>query len=413
MPYDIAVIGAGASGLMAGGAAAHAGARVTLFERNGRLGKKIVITGKGRCNLTNDCGVDEFLQNIPTNPRFLYSALSRFTPRDTIAFFEELGAPLKTERGGRVFPASDSSFDIVDALRRYIERGGARVEYAGVSSLDVRDGAVRGLTDDRGQRRPFDRVIVCTGGLSYPSTGATGDGYAFAAAAGHNLVPTRPSLVPVEVNEEWCAGLAGLALKNVEASLKSEGKTLFHERGELLFTHFGLSGPLILSMSAQMRPESASGSKINIDLKPALDSETLDRRMLADLTKYANRGLSNALCDLLPQRLIPVVINLSGADPSQKANSVTREQRQHLGSILKSLPLTVKSLRAIEEAVVTGGGVDVRQVDPRTMESRIVSGLYFAGEVLDVDGLTGGFNLQIAFSTGRAAGLAAGAAANG
>lgn len=415
--YRIAVVGGGAAGLMAAGRAAELGAAVTLFEKNRDMGKKLSITGKGRCNVTNNCDRETFLSNVLTNPRFLYTAYSGFSPQDTMAFFTDAGVPLKTERGNRVFPVSDRAVDIVRALTAYAagskENPVTFHSRTAVRSLIVRDRRVTGVRTDAQDYDGFDAVIVCTGGLSYPLTGSTGDGYDMAASVGHTIVNPRPSLVPMEVEESWCRQLQGLSLRNVSVSLtdRENGRVLFEDFGEMLFTHFGVSGPLILSMSAHMpRDERAGRSIIRIDLKPALDEATLDRRIVGDFQKYQNKNFSNALCDLLPQKMIPVIVALSGISPDAKVNSITREERRTLLQLLKGLTLTFSRFRPIEEAIVTAGGVNVREVNPRTMASRLVGGLYFAGEVLDLDAYTGGFNLQLAFSCAR---LAAESAAYG
>ena len=373
-------------------AAVQAEADVTLFEKNPMLGKKLAITGKGRCNITNNCTVDEFLTNIPVNPKFLYAALNAFSPADTMAFFEKLGVPLKTERGNRVFPVSDKAADVVNALRKAIK---CPIVQNTVTEICIENGQVTGLKTGN-KFYAYDAVIVCTGGLSYPLTGSTGDGYKFAQAAGLNVTPLKPSLVPIEVEEKWCGDLQGLSLKNVAIKIISD-KVIYSDFGELLFTHFGLSGPVILSASAYMRE--VKDYKIQIDLKPALDEKTLDNRLLSDFTKNINKNFSNALNDLLPQKMIPVIISLSGIDPYKKVNLITQEERSKLLKLIKSLTLKLKCFRPIEEAIITSGGVDCRELDPKMMQSKKVRGLYFAGEVIDVDGYTGGFNLQIAFST--------------
>jgi len=386
----IGVIGGGAAGMMA---AVTAEADVTLFEKNPLLGKKLAITGKGRCNITNNCTVDEFLTNIPVNPKFLYTALNAFSPADTMAFFKKLGVPLKTERGNRVFPVSDKASDVVNALKKAVN---CPIIQNTVTEICIENGRVTGLKTGN-KFYAFDAVIVCTGGMSYPLTGSTGDGYKFAQAAGLNVTPLKPSLVPIEVEEKWCRDLQGLSLRNVTIKITDNDKVIYSDFGELLFTHFGLSGPVILSASAYMRE--IKNYKILIDLKSALDEKTLDTRLLSDFTKNINKNFSNALNDLLPQKMIPVIISLSGIDPYKKVNLITHEERFKLLKLIKSLTLTLKCFRPIEEAIITSGGVDCRELDPKTMQSKKVRGLYFAGEVIDVDGYTGGFNLQIAFST--------------
>ena len=403
----VAVIGAGAAGLMAASAAAQAGAQVVLFEKNAKVGRKIMITGKGRCNVTNDCDVPGVLANIPVNPRFLYSALGKCSPADIMAFFEGLGVPLKTERGNRVFPVSDKALDIVDALFFHVKRLGVRLELGcTVEGIETRDGAVCGVRVN-GKVFAADRVIVATGGASYPATGSTGDGYTFARVLGHTIIPPRPSLVPLVAEGDVCSKLMGLSLKNVRITVRENEKPIFEDFGEMLFTHFGLSGPLILSASAHMRHFGSRQYRVDIDLKPALDEKTLDKRLLSDFETHKNSDFINALGELLPRKLIPVVVERSGIDPRVKVHSVTKAQRQALLHLLKAFPVTITGARPIAEAIITTGGVSVKQVSPKTMESKLVQGLYLAGELLDVDAYTGGFNLQIAWATGRLAGQSA------
>ena len=391
--------------MMAALTAAQNGAAVTLFERSGRLGRKLRITGKGRCNVTNDCDTNEFLNNVMTNPRFLYTALDRFSTADTKDFFESCGVPLKTERGRRVFPISDRAADIVAALSDACRAAGVAVVYERVKSLTVEDGTLVGVTTSAGEHRA-DAVIVCTGGKSYPLTGSDGDGYRLAEAAGHSVTALSPSLVPITTEGDLCPSLQGLSLKNVKLTVvrTDNGKAVFEDFGEMMFTHFGLTGPMVLSASAHIPDITKGKYEALIDLKPALDDKTLDARILSDFEKYKNKDFANALGDLLPQKMIPVIIRLSGIDPHTKVNTVTREQRRALVSLLKGLRVSLKGFRPIEEAIVTRGGVNVREVSPKTMESKILPGLYFAGEVLDVDAYTGGYNLQIAFSTAVVAG---------
>ena len=404
---EILVIGGGAAGMMAAGTAAERGARVTLLEHNDRLGKKLYITGKGRCNVTNHCSAEAVLQNVPRNSRFLYSAMSAFPPERTVAFFESLGCPLKTERGNRVFPVSDKSASILDALLRWLKKTGVRVVTADARELLWENGAVTGVRTDRGDFLAA-RVILCTGGCSYPLTGSTGDGYRMAEAVGHTIVAPRGSLVPLEAVGSECHQMMGLSLRNVAVRLVNQKrKTVYEDFGELLFTHFGLSGPTILSASAHMNPKDRY--TVEIDLKPALDEKKLDERILRDFEKYQNRDVENALCDLLPRTMIPVVVRRMGADPAEKVHSVTRQQRRTLLETLKCFRVEVAGPRPVEEAIVTAGGVKVSEVNPKTMESKRLSGLYLAGELLDVDAYTGGFNLQIAWATGYAAGCAAAA----
>ena len=404
----VAVIGGGAAGMMAAIKAADMGASVTLYEKNDRMGKKLRITGKGRCNLTNDCDIEEFMRNVPTNPRFLYGALNRFSPEDTKTFFEELGVPLKTERGKRVFPCSDRAQDIVDALVSACRERGVRFVQKNITGLLVEDGAVAGVRAGE-EIFPGDAVIVCTGGVSYRQTGSDGAGYRFAKQVGLHVTPTVPSLVPMVSKDEWCPRMQGLSLKNVSMEIfdKASKKTVFTDFGEMMFTHFGLTGPLVLSASAHI-PDIESGKyEARIDLKPALDAKTLDTRVLHDFSLYANRDFANALDRLLPQKMIPVVVARSGIDPRKKVNSVTKEERQRLCELLKCFTVSLDGFRPINEAIVTKGGVDVKQIRPGTMCAKEISGLYFAGEVLDVDAYTGGFNLQIAFSTAVVAGESA------
>ncbi len=402
----VIVVGGGAAGLMAAYKAAVRGARVTIIEKNERMARKVMITGKGRCNVTNDTDVKGLIASVTGDGRFLYSAFNNFSASDTMEFFEDKGVALKTERGNRVFPVSDKAVDIVDALVNAVKRAGCEIVNGQVSELDVLNGEVKGviLTDKR--RYPAESVIVATGGVSYPQTGSTGDGYTFARQVGHTVTDLSPSLVPVTVKEGFCSELQGLSLKNIEIKvLKEDNKRVVYEDfGELVFTHYGLSGPVILSASAFIKEPSSCTYKILIDLKPALDNAKLDERILRDFAKYSNRDFINSLSDLLPRKMVPVVVKLSGIKPSAKINQITREQRLKLVELLKSLTLTVTGFRPIEEAIITKGGVALKEIDPKTMQSKIVKGLYFAGEVLDVDAFTGGFNLQIAFSTGYTAG---------
>lgn len=402
----IAVVGAGAAGLMAAGTAAQQGACVLLFEHNEKVGRKLAITGKGRCNVTNHCDGQEFLQHVPRNPRFLYSALGAFSVRDTMDFFETLGVPLKTERGNRVFPVSDKALDVVDALYGWVRRCGVTIVHEHVTGIetDAQTGAVCGVQAG-GRLRRADRVILATGGKSYPLTGSTGDGYAFARALGHTVTPLRASLVPLECPGKTCPRLQGLSLKNVTLTIFENNKKLHEGFGEMLFTHFGLSGPLVLSASAHMRKWDTAQYRAEIDLKPALDEATLDKRILSDFSQQLNANFRNALGGLLPRKLIPIVVERSGIDPHTKVNAVTKKQRQTLVRTLKHFSLDITQPRPVEDAIVTSGGVSVKEITPKTMQSKKVPGLFFAGEIIDVDGYTGGFNLQIAWSTGYLAGL--------
>ena len=408
MSGRIVVAGGGAAGMMAAITAARAGARVLLLEPNEKVGRKLYITGKGRCNVTNNCSQEELLASIPRNGKFLYSALSRFSPQAVMAFFEELGVPLKTERGGRVFPRSDKAADIVDALFFELRRQGVEVKRDRLTGLRVQDGRLAAVTGEaEGTISGCEALILATGGASYPRTGSTGDGYRLAEQAGHTVVPIRGSLVPLTSDDPCCAQLQGLSLRNVGFCVRDHrGKTVFQEQGELLFTHFGLSGPLALSASAHM--DFAKGQyTAPVDLKPALDRQKLDARLLRDFEARANQDYANALGGLLPRSMAPVFVARTGIAGGTKVHDIRREQRRTLLETLKDFSIPLTGVRPVEEAVVTAGGVAVGQVDPKTMESKQASGLYFAGELLDVDGYTGGFNLQIAWSTGYAAGIAA------
>lgn len=400
---ELAVIGGGAAGMMCAAAAAERGVRVTLFEPNRQLGRKVRITGKGRCNVTNNCEIKEFMANIPGDGRFLYSAINRFPPGETMRFFEGLGVPLKTERGNRVFPVSDNANDVANALARYCQALGVDVVQAQVKDIETADGAVKAVVTGAG-KVDCRAVAVCTGGLSYPLTGSNGAGLRFAQKLGHTIVPARPSLVPLESEDAYCAEMQGFALKNVVLSAYEDGKLIYKEQGEMLFTHFGVSGPLVLSASAHMRKMGKAAYRLEIDLKPALDEKKLDARLLRDFGKYANREFKNALSELAGKTMIPVLVRLSEIPEDTKVNNITREQRMRLLHLFKAFPVSVSGTRPIDEAIVTAGGVSTREVNPRTMESKLVKGLYFAGEVLDLDAYTGGFNLQIAWSTGYVAG---------
>ena len=399
----VAVVGAGAAGAFAAIRAAECGADVTAFEKNRDVGRKLRITGKGRCNVTNDCEVREMMSAITKNPRFLYGALSRFTPADTVAYFEGLGVPLKTERGRRVFPESDDANDIANALAGEMKRLGVRVVRAAVRSVEPLPSGGFRVTADEGEAREFEAVVIATGGVSYPGTGSTGDGHRIARELGIPMTPLLASLVPV-VTEEDCSPMMGLSLRNVRLDVTdAAGKRVYSEQGEMLFTHFGVSGPLVLSASAFMRPDPAA-YRMSIDLKPALDEKTLDRRITADLEKNSSREYKNSLGALLPSSIIDEVVRRSGIEPHKKCAQITKDERRALGAVVKGFTLTPRAFRPIAEAIVTSGGVDVSALDPKTMEAKAIPGLYFAGEIVDVDAFTGGYNLQIAFATGRLAG---------
>ena len=400
----VAVIGGGPAGMLAAAMAAERGHSVTLFEKNEKLGKKLFITGKGRCNITNAVETEEFFKNIPRNPKFLYSALYGYTNTDVVALLKQMGVPTKTERGGRVFPASDKSSDVIRAFSTYMKQVGVDVRLnAAVDSVTrTADGTFQ-LTV-HGQNLRFDVLILATGGVSYPSTGSTGDGYRFAQALGHTVTEIRPALIPFETEEEWPKTLSGLSLRNVTLrAYGAKGRLAFEELGEMLFTHFGVSGPLVLSASSFLIGDPA-GARLSIDLKPGLSPEELDRRLLRDFEGNIRRQFINSLDALLPQRMIPVIVAQSGIAPETPVHQITREQRQRLVSVLKALPLTVKQALPVEQAIITRGGIAVKEINPSTMESKLVPGLYFAGEMIDVDACTGGYNLQIACSTGALAG---------
>lgn len=404
---DLIVIGGGAAGLMAAGTAAKRGLKVTLIERNEKLARKVGITGKGRCNVTNSCPLlNDLISNVPVNGRFLYGAFSRFSTDDTIDFFEEMGVPLKIERGNRVFPVSDKALDIVDALNKYITINGVKRKTGRVTELIIEDGTVKGCRTDDGREFFADNVLIATGGMSYPGTGSTGDGYTLAKQAGHTITDLKPSLVPLECHEGWCTEAMGLSLRNVEIIVEDAKtyKEVYKDFGEMLFTHFGVSGPMILSASSHMRNMEKGRYIIHIDFKPALTYEQLDKRIQRDLLECSNKNLFNTLALMLPRKMIPIVVKLSGLNGNIKSNQVTKEMRSQLVDLLKDIRLTVTDFRPIEEAIITSGGVSVSEIDPKTMKSKIIDGLYFAGEVIDVDAYTGGFNLQIAFSTGNLAG---------
>ena len=399
MKVDGIVIGGGPAGMFAAITAAEQGKKVLLLEKNHRLGKKLLITGKGRCNVTNHCSGQEVLQNTPRNGRFLFSAMAAFPPEKTYAFFESHGCPLKVERGNRVFPVSDRSQSVLDSLQDELRRLHVTVREERVTEILTAEGRVTGVRTDRGSHEA-GWVILATGGVSYPATGSTGDGYRMAEALGHTIVPQEGSLVPLEAEED-CKQMQGLSLRNVGVKLlNAKGKVLYQDFGELLFTHFGVSGPTVLSASCHMKGE---GCRLLLDLKPALDEAKLDARILRDLEMYQNRAMENALTDLLPRSMIPVVLRRLEIAPDMQANSLTKQKRRALVELLKAFPVEILGKRPVSEAIITSGGVKVSEINPKTMESKLVPGLYFAGEIIDCDAYTGGFNLQIAWATAYAA----------
>ena len=402
----VVVIGAGAAGMMAAATAANRGLDVTLLERNHRVGRKLLITGKGRCNITNDCDIEELIENVPTNGKFLYSAFYTFTNTDVIDMFNRLGVATKTERGKRVFPESDKARDIVDALEKMINKEKVNlVLNAKVDKIISKDNKIQKVVLSDKKEIECDAVIVATGGLSYPLTGSTGDGYKFAKSQGHTIIDTKPSLIGIEVQEKFVSDLEKLSLRNIAISVyNSKNKKVYDDFGELEFTKYGLDGPTIKSASCRMKDTTKENYKIVVDLKPALDEEKLDKRVQKDFQKYTNKKFEKALDDLLPKKLIPTIIDLSGIDKNTVVHQISREQRKNLVHLLKNLSFTVKRYRPVEEAIVTSGGIKVSEINSSTMESKLVEGLFFAGEVIDVSAYTGGFNLQIAFSTGYLAG---------
>ena len=403
MMYDGIVIGGGPAGMLAAITASKQGHRVLLLEANDRLGKKLLITGKGRCNVTNNCTAQEVLQNVPRNGRFLYSAMEAFPPERIMAFFEKNGCPLKTERGNRVFPVSDRAVSVLDCLKEQLRKTGVTVRTERVRSLLTEETKVTGVETEK-QNYEAGWVILATGGVSYPATGSTGDGYAIAETFGHRIIPPEGSLVPLETQGTDCRDMQGLSLRNVGVKLfDGKGKLLYKDFGELLFTHFGVSGPTVLSASAHLKGD---GCYLHIDLKPALDEGKLNERLLRDLEQYKNRTMENALTDLLPRSMIPVVLRLANIPADLQANSLKKEQRRALITLLKAFPVRITGKRPVAEAIVTSGGVKVSEIDPKTMQSKLVQGLYFAGEIIDCDAYTGGFNLQIAWATAYAAGMA-------
>ena len=404
----VLVVGGGAAGLIAAGTAAMYGADVTLLERNPRMARKVMITGKGRCNVTNQTDLQGLIAHVPTNGRFLYSAFSLFSPDDIRALLEQYGVQTKTERGNRVFPVSDKAVDVVDALVAFAHNNGVRFSQARVTSLLLENGVCVGVSDDQGRQWVADRVLIATGGASYPQTGSTGDGYLLAKEAGHTVTPILPSLVPLCAKEYDCTSMQGLSLKNVVLTAidTASGKSVYREMGEMMFTHFGVTGPLVLSASAHLRPMQPERYRLEIDLKPALSTEQLDDRLVREIASHHKSSIGTMLLTLVPRTIAPVIAARSGLPMNKPCHSVTKEQRIRLGAVLKSFAVTVTDFRPISEAIVTSGGVDVKEISSKTMASKRVSQLYFAGEVLDVDAYTGGFNLQIAFSTGAAAGRA-------
>lgn len=404
---DLIVIGGGAAGLMAAGTAAENGKSVLVFDKNDKLGRKLRITGKGRCNVTNNCDNDTVIKSCVSSGRFLYSALSVLSPQDTMDFFEGLGVPLKTERGNRVFPQSDNANDVANALEKWCKDLGVRFKKEAVLDVLSENGSVKGIKAQSGEYLSSS-VLIATGGASYKATGSTGDGYKFAEKLGHSIKPITPSLVALTTQDDDCPKMQGLSLRNAEIKVfdtEKKNKVIYEDFGEMLFTHFGVSGPVILSASAHMRDMKPGRFVISVNLKPALSEEQLDKRLLRDLEKNQNKNFGNSLSELLPQKMIDVIIDRSGIPAETKCNSITREQRKALLDTLRDFRLTVNGFRSLNEAIVTGGGVNTKEINPKTMESKLVSGLYFAGEVMDVDAYTGGFNLQIAFCTGRLAGM--------
>ncbi len=404
MTDSVYIIGGGAAGLLAAVTAAKRGYDVTVLEKMPRPARKLMITGKGRCNLTNATDLNGLVANTCHNGRFLYSAFSTFSAEDTMDFFEKAGVPLKIERGNRVFPVSDKSVDVVDALVQAAKAAGVKIFCKEVVEIVADHGEIQGITCADGTHYSTRLLILATGGASYPTTGSTGDGYRFAAQLGHTVLPIRPSLVPLEIHEGFCSTLTGLSLKNVTLTVRGKNETYFTAQGEMLFTHFGISGPLVLSASAVIPDDVSQDCQALIDFKPALSKEQLDRRLLRDFQTRQNKEMAHALDDLLPRKVIPVVLSAAGIDPATRVNSLPKGKRSALVDTLKAFPLTVTGFRPFTEAVITRGGVSVKEIDPKTMASKLVKGLSFAGEVMDVDAYTGGFNLQIAFSTGYLAG---------
>ena len=405
----VVVIGGGAAGLMAAVIAGREGAKVTLLEKMNYVGKKMGITGKGRCNITNACDMSDFIKNTPGNGKFLYGAYERFTNEDLLQLLHDAGLETKVERGGRVFPASDSALDVRNTFMKLMKHYGVDVHLEEpVKKLLIDDGVVTGVVTDR-ETYHADAVVIATGGKSYPATGSTGDGYILAAQVGHKITDIRPSLVPIVTEESWVKDLMGLSLRNVELSVVAKNKVQAKMFGEMMFTHFGITGPIVLSLSHTvgklMRKKNIGTIGLDINLKPALSPEILDKRLQKDFDLYSKKQLINGMKDLLPSRLIPLIIELAGIDPQKPINQISKEERQQIGYMLQHMPLTVKGLRPVEEAIVTAGGISLKEFNPKTMESKLVKGLYGAGEVLDIDAFTGGYNLQAAFSTGYVAAM--------
>ena len=405
----VVVIGGGAAGLMAAVIAGREGAKVTLLEKMNYVGKKMGITGKGRCNITNACDMSDFIKNTPGNGKFLYGAYERFTNEDLLQLLHDAGLETKVERGGRVFPASDSALDVRNTFMKLMKHYGVDVHLEEpVKKLLIDDGVVTGVVTDK-ETYHADAVVIATGGKSYPATGSTGDGYILAAQVGHKITDIRPSLVPIVTEESWVKDLMGLSLRNVELSVVAKNKVQAKMFGEMMFTHFGITGPIVLSLSHTvgklMRKKNIGTIGIDMNLKPALSPETLDKRLQKDFDLYSKKQLINGMKDLLPSRLIPLIIELAGIDPQKPINQISKEERQQIGYMLQHMPLTVKGLRPVEEAIVTAGGISLKEFNPKTMESKLVKGLYGAGEVLDIDAFTGGYNLQAAFSTGYVAAM--------
>ncbi len=405
MCKTVAVIGGGPAGMMAASTAAKNGNKVVLIEKNNMLGKKLLITGKGRCNITNNIPIDEFIKNVPTNGNFLYSSFYSFTNENLISLINKLGVKTKVERGERVFPQSDKAVDVLNALKKLLINYGVKVYNEQVTDVKAFENGKKAVVFANKKVFECDAVIIATGGVSYPLTGSTGDGYKFAKNLGHTITDIKPSLVPLELREEYVKELMGLSLKNVAVTICKCGKVVYEDFGEMLFTHFGASGPVILSCSSHIKNVENGGYTITIDVKPALDFKTLDKRILRDFEQAKNKDFVNSLDKLLPKKLIPVVVKLSDIDPHTKVNEITKEQRHVLVNLLKNLSFTVKKFRPVAEAIITSGGVSVKEINPSTMESKINKGIFFAGEIIDVDAYTGGFNLQIAFSTGYVAGM--------